>query len=198
MKNSMVILAAGVVALMLGAEAQQRPQPQRPPQQQQGGQQKRPGTTSRGPAMGIRARRGSDRDAKLGKDDRRLIEAIEEAESMSSLRRYIQQAMNSRSEEVRMAMVEALENANKHSASDFACFLSDPSREVSEAAFAAWTSALEEDHGEDRIRAILDTADILRRYLGGSRQMQGQGPRSRQESGYMTPPGTVPGQAYGN
>ena len=112
MKNSMAILAAGVAALMLGVEAQQGPQPQRPPQQQ-GGQQQRPLTIRRGSSIGERTRRGVDRDSKLGKEDQRLIESIEEAESLSSLRRYIQQAMNSRSEEVRMAMVEALENAKK-------------------------------------------------------------------------------------
>ena len=107
MKNSMAILAAGVAALMLGVEAQQGPQPQRPPQQQggqqqrppqqQGGQQQRPVTMRRGSSMGERTRRGVDRDSKLGKEDQRLIESIEEAESLSSLRRYIQQAMNSRS-----------------------------------------------------------------------------------------------------
>ena len=96
MKNSMAILAAGVAALMLGVEAQQGPQPQRPPQQQ-GGQQQRPVTMRRGSSMGERTRRGVDRDSKLGKEDQRLIESIEEAESLSSLRRYIQQAMNSRS-----------------------------------------------------------------------------------------------------
>ena len=68
--------------------------------------------------MGERTRRGVDRDSKLGKEDQRLIESIEEAESLSSLRRYIQQAMNSRSEEVRMAMVEALENGDVVIASD--------------------------------------------------------------------------------
>ena len=171
MKNSMAILAAGVAALMLGAEAQQGPQPQRPPQQQ-GGQQQRSATPRRGSATSGRMRRGADRDGSLGKEDQRLIESIEEAESMSSLRRYIQQAADSRSEEVRMAMVDALENANKHSASDFAYFLADPSRDVSEAAFSAWTSALEEDHGEDRIRAILDTAEVLRSYSGRSRQKE--------------------------
>ena len=197
MKNSMAILAAGVAALMLGAEAQQGPQPQRPPQQQ-GGQQQRSATPRRGSATGGRMRRGADRDGSLGKEDQRLIESIEEAESMSSLRRYIQQAADSRSEEVRMAMVDALENANKHSASDFAYFLADPSRDVSEAAFSAWTSALEEDHGEDRIRAILDTAEVLRSYSGRSRQMRGQGGRSRQEHGYVSPYGAATGQEHGS
>ena len=198
MKNSMAILAAGVAALMLGAEAQQGPQPQRPPQQQrQGEQQQRPVTARRGSSMRERMRRGGDRDGNLSKDDQRLIESIEEAESMSSLRRYIQQAMNSRSEEVRMAMIEALENANKHSASDFAYFLADSSREVAEAAFTAWASALEEDHGEDRVRAILDTADVLRRYSGGFRQSS-HGSSPWQDSGHMRRQGMTPGQTYDN
>ena len=194
MKNSMAILAAGVAALMLGVEAQQGPQQQRPPQQQ-GGQQQRPVTMRRGSSIGERTRRGVDRDSKLGKEDQRLIESIEEAESLSSLRRYIQQAMNSRSEEVRMAMVEALENANKHSASDFAYFLADSSREVSEAAFSAWASALEEDHGEDRVRSILETADVLRSYSG---RQSGQRSYPRHDSGHMRQQGMMPGQTYDN
>ena len=113
-------------------------------------------------------------------------EAIEDADSSSKLRRLLQQAMNSRSEEVRMAMVNALEYADRHSATDFAYFIGDPSEEVADAAFTAWASALEEIHGEARVRAIMETAEILRSSSGSRRQMSGQGFHSRQEYGPMT------------
>lgn len=194
-KDAMVILVAGIAALVVSyASAQQGPQTQRFPQQQQGSQiqrqqgfqSQRSETGRRGFGREDRTRRSSDRDNSLGKDDQSLIEKIEETDSLSKLRSYLQQAQNSRSEEVRMAMIDALERADKHSASDFAYFLADSSKDVAEAAFTAWTSALEQDHGEDRIQAILDSAEVLRGYSGSRRQTSGQRSRSRQESGPMT------------
>ena len=194
MKKTMFVLAAGAAMLMANSvSAQQLKNP--PPQggsqtqrlpQQQGGQTQRRPNTNRGGERGNSLRRGSDQYNRLGKDDQRLVEAIEEADSPSKLRRYLQQAMNSRSEEVRMAMVNALECADRHSATDFAYFIGDSSEEVADAAFSAWTSALEEVHGEGRVRAILETAEILRSYSGSRRQTSGQGSRSRQEYGPMT------------
>jgi len=191
MKNAMFVLAAGVAALMAGSASaqqlnhppqQQGTQTQRP-SQQQGPQTQRRAITNRGGDRGNRLRRSSDQFNRLGKDDQRLVEAIEDADSPSKLRRYMQQAMNSRSVEVRTAMVNALEYADRHSATDFAYFIGDPSDEVADAALSAWTSALEEVRGEGRVRAILETAEILRSTSGGRRQMSGQGFHSRQEHG---------------
>ena len=116
-----------------------------------------------------------DRYDRLSHHDRRLIDAIEDAESLHELRRYLQAAAMSHSEEVRMAMVEALEDEDMHgrSASDLAYFIADPNERVSAAAFSAWSSVLEDVHGARRARAILETADILRGFSGGLWQTPG-------------------------
>ena len=175
MKKLMIVLVAGIAALTMDAAPQKgRPQPQRP-------QQQRTVTVKRAPAKGPQgvSRRGGghdrDRYDRLSHHDRRLIDAIEDADSLHELRRYLQAAAMSRSEEVRMAMVDALEDEDMHgrSASDLAYFIADPSGRVSAAAFSAWSSVLEDAHGDRRIRAILETADILRGFSGGLWQTPG-------------------------
>ena len=175
MKKLMIVLVAGIAALTMDAAPQRgRPQPQRS-QPQRTVTAKR--TPARGPQQGSRRRGGIDRDRRdrLGGHDRRLIDAIEDADSLHELRRYLQAAAMSRSAEVRMAMVEALENEDSHgrSASDLAYFIADPDEEVSSAAFSAWSSVLEDVHGGRRARAILETADILRGFSGGLWQTPG-------------------------
>ena len=175
MKKLMIVLVAGLAALTMDAAPQKgRPQPQRP-------QQQRTVTVKRAPAkgpQGVSRRRGRhdrDRYDRLSHHDRRLIDAIEDADSLHELRRYLQAAAMSRSEEVRMAMVDALEDEDMHgrSASDLAYFIADPSERVSAAAFSAWSSVLEDVHGARRARAILETADILRSFSGGLWQTPG-------------------------
>jgi len=171
MKKLMIVLVAGIAALTMDAAPQKgRPQPQRTMAAKRG-PSKGPRNVSRG-----RSHRSShDRHDRLSSHDERLIDAIEDADSLHELRRYLQTAAMSRSAEVRMAMVEALENEDAHgrSASDLAYFIADPDEEVSSAAFSAWSSVLEDVHGGRRARAILETADILRGFSGGLWQTPG-------------------------
>ena len=194
MRKLTIVLAAGIAALMVDtALAQQRSQPQQYRQGQMYPQQQhqRYGAERRGAENGDRMHRDRDRGNRSGKNDDRLLQAIEEADSVSKLRRYLQQAAGSRSEDVRLAMVNALESADKHSPSDFAYFIADSSEEVADAAFSAWTSAMEEVKGERRARAILETAEILRGSTGGFRQEAGRYPyRASNASGGQ--PGAVP------
>lgn len=174
MKKLMIVLVAGIAALTMDAAPQKgRPQPQRP--QQHTVTMKR--TPSKGPrnlSRG-RSRRRHDRHDRLGGHDERLVDAIDDANSLHELRRYLQAAAMSRSKDVRMAMVDALESEDMHgrSASDLAYFIADPDEEVSAAAFSAWSSVLEDAHGGRRARAILETADILRGFSGGLWQTPG-------------------------
>ena len=177
MKKLVVALAAGIAALTLSAAPQKgRPQPSRP--QPAARKPARPAAKP-APAKGVRkvsrVRIDRDRRDRLSHHDRRLIDAIEDADSLHELRRYLQAAAMSRSEEVRMAMVDALEDEDMHgrSASDLAYFIADPSERVSAAAFSAWSSVLEDVHGDRRARAILETADILRGFQGGLWQTPG-------------------------
>ena len=178
MKKILIVFAAAVAALTMDAAPQRvvRPQQQRP--QQVVRKPSRPATKTvgtRGVRGSSRVRIDRDRRERLSRHDSRLIDAIEDADSLHELRRYLQAAATSRSEDVRMAMVNALESEDMHgrSASDLAYFIADPSERVSAAAFSAWSSVLEDVHGGRRARAILETADILRGFSGGLWQTPG-------------------------
>ncbi len=187
MKKILIAFAVTVATLATEAQGQPRPGGNRPSQQSYS-QKSRP--SDRDGDRGSRSRRnGGDRD-QLGSRDQRLLEDIESAESAKALRRYLQSAVSSRSEEVRMAMVNALESAESCSATDLAYFISDSSEEVADAAFSAWTSILSDTRKDQRVRAILETAQILQVHSNG--RWQGQGGA---HGTHMTAPGAF--QGYG-
>ena len=91
-----------------------------------------------------------------------------------------------------MAMVEALEDKGSRSASDLAYFIADPSEDVADAAFSAWTSVLDDARGDRRVRAILDTAEILRGFSGGLWRTPGGIPSAVPSAVPVTRPVVVP------
>ena len=187
MKKILIVFAAALAVFAVEAQGQRRPSAAGPAQQPRG-QMARP--SGRGGDRGSRARRNGA-DGELSKQDRRLIEDIESAESPQELRRYLQAAISSRSEDVRMAMVNALESEEgKRSLADLAYFIADPSEDVAEAAFSAWTMALSDVRGDRRVRAILEAAQILQGHSNGQWQGHGYG-ASRAP---MAMPGAVPPQ----
>ena len=188
MKKILIVFAAALAVLAVEAQGQRRPSAAGPAQQPRG-QMARP--SGRGGDRGARSRHNGE-DGQLSKQDRRLIEDIESAESPQELRRYLQAAISSRSEDVRMAMVDALENEEgKRSLADLAYFIADPSEDVAEAAFSAWSTALSDVRGDRRVRAILEAAQILQGHSNGQWQGHGYG-ASRVP---MTAPGAVPPSA---
>ena len=188
MKKILIVFAAALAVLAVEAQGQRRPSGAGPAQQPRG-QMARP--SGRGGDRGARSRHNG-KDGQLSKQDRRLIEDIESAESPQELRRYLQAAISSRSEDVRMAMVNALESEEgKRSLADLAYFIADPSEDVAEAAFSAWTMALSDVRGDRRVRAILEAAQILQGHSNGQWQGHGYG-ASRVP---MTAPGAVPPSA---
>jgi hypothetical protein len=197
MKKILIVFAMAVVAFTLDAALPLKGRPQQPHRQQQKArsQQKRGAEEKRSPAKGSRnVSRVRDRDDRhdLSGPDRRLIDAIEEADSLHELRRHLQAVAMSRSEEVRMAMVEALEDKGSRSASDLAYFIADPNEDVSDAAFSAWSSVLEDARGDRRVRAILETAEILRGFSGGLWQAPGRIPSTVPPAVPVTQPVVVP------
>ena len=185
MKKILIAFAVAIAALAMETQGQPRPVSARPSQPARG-QMARP--ANRGGDRGMKVRRNADDGDKLSSGDQRLIEEIEAAESAKELRRYLQSAVSSRSEEVRMAMVNALESAEKSSASDLAYFIADPSEDVAETAFSAWTSILLDTRKDQRVRAILESAQILQGHSNGHWQGHGaQGP-------HMAVPGAVQGR----
>ena len=184
MRKLLIVCAVAVAALAMDAAPQptRKPQPPRPQQTARKPAARpvaKPAPAKPAPAKGVRkisrVRIDRDRRERLSRHDRRLIDAIDDADSLHELRRYLQAAAMSHSEEVRMAMVDALEDEDMHgrSASDLAYFIADPNERVSAAAFSAWSSVLEDVHGARRARAILETADILRGFSGGLWQTPG-------------------------
>lgn len=196
-----MLIAFAVAIATLAAEAQGQPRPGGYRQSQQSYDQ-RTRQSDRGGNRGARSRRSGHDRGQTGSSDQRLIEDIESAESANALRRYLQSAVASRSEEVRMAMVNALESTEKSSASDLAYFIGDPSEEVAEAAFSAWMSILSDTRKDQRVRAIVESAQILQGHSNGHWQGQGHGTQGTHMAapgavqGHGTPmsgPGTAPG-----
>ena len=188
-------VAFGALAVDAAPPSKGRPQPPRPQQQQASPQQRRGLVGKRSVGKGARrASRVRDRDQRdhLSGPERRLIDAIEDADSLHELRRHLQAAASSRSEDVRMAMVEALEDKGSRSASDLAYFIADPSEDVADAAFSAWTSVLDDARGGRRVRAILDTAEILRGFSGGLWRTPGGIPSAVPSAVPVTRPVVVP------
>ncbi len=197
MKKMLIVFAVAFGALAVDAAppSKGRPQPPRPQQQQASPQQRRGLVGKRSVGKGARrASRVRDRDQRdhLSGPERRLIDAIEDADSLHELRRHLQAAASSRSEDVRMAMVEALEDKGSRSASDLAYFIADPSEDVADAAFSAWTSVLDDARGDRRVRAILDTAEILRGFSGGLWRTPGGIPSAVPSAVPVTRPVVVP------
>ena len=197
MKKILIVFAVAFAALAVDAAppSKGRPQPPRPQQQQASPQQRRGLVGKRSAGKGARrASRVRDRDQRdhLSGPERRLIDAIEDADSLHELRRHLQAAASSRSEDVRMAMVEALEDKGSRSASDLAYFIADPSEDVADAAFSAWTSVLDDARGGRRVRAILDTAEILRGFSGGLWRTPGGIPSAVPSAVPVTRPVVVP------
>jgi len=179
MRKLLIVCAVAVAALAMDAAPQPARKPQPPRPQQTARKPAARPVAKPAPVKGVRkvsrVRIDRDRRERLSRHDRRLIDAIDDADSLHELRRYLQAAAMSHSEEVRMAMVDALEDEDMHgrSASDLAYFIADPNERVSAAAFSAWSSVLEDVHGARRARAILETADILRGFSGGLWQTPG-------------------------
>ena len=199
MKKILIAFAVAVATLATEAQGQPRPVGYRSSQQSRG-QMAMP--SNRGGDRGARSRRNADDSDKISSRDQRLIEEIESAESSKAVRRHLQSAVSSRSEDVRMAMVNALERAEKPSAADLAYFIADPSEDVAEAAFSAWTSILSDTKREQRVRVILESAQILQGQSNGHWQGQGHGAQGTHmaapgalqgHSAPVTGPGTAPG-----
>ena len=197
MKKILIAFAVAFTALAMDAAppSKGRPQPIRPQQQQASSQQKRGLEGKRSAGRGTRRMsrvRDNDQRDQLSGPERRLIDAIEDADSLHELRRHLQTAASSRSEDVRMAMVAALEDKGSRSASDLAYFIADPSEDVADAAFSAWTSVLDDARGDRRVRAILETAEVLRGFSGGLWRTPGGGPSAVPSAVPVTRPVVVP------
>ena len=98
---------------------------------------------------------------RLSSHEERLIDAIGDADSLEQLMPLAQRARMSPSTDVRMAAVEALETRGRDCVNALADFMDDPSLEVADAAFTAWSNILTEMKPNRRLMAVQEAAKIL-------------------------------------
>ena len=117
----------------------------------------------------------------MDRQDRSLLDAIENADSIVALSRLMTPAMGSRNPEVRQAMVDALADKGRKGANGLAYFITDPNEDVAESAFSAWVSTLEEHGTLGRAAAIISAAGIIQQISshGGMQPPNGVPPPPR-------------------
>lgn len=94
---------------------------------------------------------------KMPPQERRLLEAIDEAEGRELLA-LLPQARLSPNPVIREAMVDALEDKGRKFVNEIVYFIGDADEDVADAAFSAWTSILEDLPAPLRRNAILEAA----------------------------------------
>lgn len=137
------------------------------------------------------ARNGGDDDSD-NSPDQKLIESIESAESLNALSKLQDRAASSRNAEVRQAMVNALADKGAKAMDSLAYFIADADREVSDAAFLAWSSALQDLPVNNRAAAICSAANAIQRQSqsprGGMQNSQQRGGGQYMQRGGMQQP----------
>ena len=134
------------------------------------GQAVRPGSGQR---TSDKMRRGSKSGRASSASDQKLLQTIEEADSLSELMPLSRQAQASRSAEVRQAMVDALDGQGKDAVNLLAVFLDDSDEDVANSAFTAWSSKVEDMKPARRVQAIMSAAQVLQQ--GGQFRAGGPG-----------------------
>ncbi len=133
----------------------------------------------------------------LSDADQKLVDQIEEADSIDALLRLSRRVATSRSVDVRMAMVDALESQGERAVNEIAAYIADSDEDVADSAFTAWTGLLDDMSRAKRVQAIRAAAQVMGTV--GSMQMRGgdqrqgygpmQGPGQHQGHGQMQGPG---------
>ena len=124
----------------------------------------------------------------LSASDQKLLQAIEEADSLSELTQLSRQVQASKSAEVRQAMVDALDNQGKDAVNLLAAYIGDSDEDVANSAFSAWSSKLEDMKSARRVQSIMAAAQVLQQ--GG--QFRAGGPAYGQGGRFQ-----AGGPAYG-
>ena len=199
------ILSVATVALVCGLSVAQ-PRPERSAQPYGNGQRTMVGERSPSANSGQSVRSGSGRrtsgkmrrgttsEGESSATDQKLLQTIQEADSLSELMQLSRQAQASKSAEVRQAMVDALDGQGKDAVNLLAAYLGDSDEDVANSAFTAWSFKLQDMKPARRVQAIMAAAQALQQ--GGQFQAGGSayGQGGRFQSGG---PGYGQGQPYG-
>ena len=98
---------------------------------------------------------------RMSPEDRRLIEALDDAERLGELTRLYPRALAARNPEVRAALVDALSNQGERAAGMLARLIADPDEDVADSAFQAWSSLVDEMRHLRRPAALVEAAAAL-------------------------------------
>ena len=201
--TAVLIMAAGVCIGAPGngmqpvapGGAQPMPPQGRMPQSPNGGRvvahpSSRQGTMSSRRNPGQSRGRRADSD-ELPEAEQKLVEQLEEADSMKAISRLSQRAMSSRHVEVRQAMVDALERQGEDAVNELAPYMADTDKDVADSAFTAWAGILDGMSRNRRIQAINAAAGVL-----GSAGMHGGRAPGSVMPGNSQRPGELP--VHGN
>ena len=179
MKKTFLCLAMGVACCLSGfvASAKENPPPPSGKPSPAGkpapkGQPKAPGQNKKSkPQVSGQRRPAGDQDrgrsrggrnrGRLSGQDERLIDAIDDADSLEQLMPLAQRARMAHSTDVRMSAVDALEARGRDCVNALAEFMDDPDPEVADSAFSAWSSILSDMKSHRRLMAVRDAAMIL-------------------------------------
>ena len=168
-----ILAGAAIAAVCIVANGSERPVPSgtgttAPGRGTKDGGAKRPmSAPNANQGAGSRKVRGSRRSgstanrSRMDRQDRVLLDAIENADSIMALSRLMTSVMGSRNSEVRQAMDDALADKGRTGMNELAYFIVDPDNEVAESAFSAWASILEEHGASGRAAAIISAARII-------------------------------------
>lgn len=113
------------------------------------------------PAKPRRAVRTAGIEERLPPEDRRMLSAIEDADGLHELMRLYPHASRARSREVRLALVDALEEQGEQAVNLLAGLLADPDEDVAESAFTSWTSVLDDMRPRRRAAAVVSAAQAI-------------------------------------
>ena len=138
--------------------------------------------------MSGKMQRDTTSEQELSAADQKLLQSIEEADSLSELTQLSRQVQASRSTEVRQAMVNALDNQGKDAVNLLAAYLGDSDEDVANSAFSAWASKIEDMKSARRVQSIMAAAQMLQQ----SGQFQAGGPAYGQGGRFQSG-----GPAYG-
>lgn len=100
-------------------------------------------------------------EERLPPEDRRMLSAIEDADGLHELMRLYPHASRARSREVRLALVDALEEQGEQAVNLLAGLLADPDEDVAESAFTSWTSILDDMRPRRRVSAVVSAAQAI-------------------------------------
>lgn len=164
MSMSNFVLAAGLV-LSTCAVAAQEARPMPPPGARPAGgtviSVQPAGRPAAKPSRNAQRRGPRSGQEKISREDQRLLDRLENGPDFRELKRLYPAAVAAQSSDVRWALVAELEQQGEHGVNMLAALIADRNPEVADAAYSAWTSAVQEMNPRRRAEAFVEAGSVL-------------------------------------